>query len=87
MRKASNIKANTEMLVNDFEADEKNKNSDASSAHCCGDLLARSAAHAPAHSNAFVLCQAKKRLRCSGLGTRQTTGLDESRRRFLAMNL
>lgn len=47
----------------------------------------RSAVQAPALSNAFVLCQAKKRLRCSGLGTKQTAALDESRRRFLAMNL
>jgi len=35
----------------------------------------------------FALCQAKKRLRCSGLGTTQAAALDESRRRFLAMNL
>jgi hypothetical protein len=37
-------------------------------------------------SSAFVHCQAKKRLRCSGLGTGQTAALDE-RRRFSAMNL
>lgn len=47
----------------------------------------RSAVQAPALSNAFVLGQAKKRLRCSALGTKQTAVLDESRRRFLAMNL
>ena len=28
-----------------------------------------------------------KRLRCSGFGTRQTTEVEENRRRFLAMNL
>ena len=38
-------------------------------------------------TNAFVLCQAKKRFSWSGLGTRQTAPLEESRRRFLAMAL
>ena len=33
-----------------------------------------------------ALYQAKKRLRWSGVGTKQTAALEESRRRFLAMN-
>ena len=51
-------------------------------------VAARSAVHPPpAVSNAFVPCQAKKRLRWSGLGTRQKAALDKNRRRYLAMNL